>query len=82
MISVCSMWYGPQRPKYLGPIDAAYPPYLEGEAPADYGFDILKLGSTPQSFERYVDNFALQGHVDCDAMMQHIPRCRAALSGF
>lgn len=50
-----SMWYGPERPKYLGPIDAAYPPYLEGEAPADYGFDILKLGSTPQSFERYFE---------------------------
>ena len=46
------MWYGPQRPKYLGPIDAAYPPYLEGEAPADYGFDILKLGSSTASFER------------------------------
>lgn len=48
----CSMWYGPERPKFLGPIEAAYPSYLEGEAPADYGFDILKLGKSTESFDR------------------------------
>lgn len=52
ILCTCSMWYGPDRPKYLGPIDAAYPDHLQGEAPADYGFDILKLGKTEESFSR------------------------------
>jgi len=47
-----SRWYGPRRPKYLGSLEAEYPAYLRGEAPGDYGYDILKLGATPESFDR------------------------------
>jgi len=50
-----SRWYGPRRPKYLGSLEAEYPAYLRGEAPGDYGYDILKLGATPESFDRYFE---------------------------
>lgn len=52
-----SRWYGPQRPKWLGPIAADYPAHLQGEAPADYGYDVASLGTEPKAFER---NFELE----------------------
>jgi len=52
-----SRWYGPERPKYLGPLPAEYPPWLTGEAPADYGFDPLALSREPAALER---NFELE----------------------
>ena len=52
-----SPWYGAERPKFLGPLEADYPPWLRGEAPADYGFDPLALSREPAAFER---NFELE----------------------
>ncbi|KAK9818914.1 hypothetical protein WJX81_000231 [Elliptochloris bilobata] len=52
-----SRWYGPERPKFLGPLEADYPPWLRGDAPADYGFDPLALSREPAAFER---NFELE----------------------
>ncbi|KAK9819735.1 hypothetical protein WJX72_001743 [[Myrmecia] bisecta] len=50
-----SPWYGPERPKWLGPVAFDYPQHLQGEAPADYGFDVLGLGQDEQQFERYFE---------------------------
>ena len=32
-----SMWYGPERPRWLGPLSYSYPQHLRGDAPGDYG---------------------------------------------
>lgn len=48
-----SMWYREGRPKWLGPIPYEYPDHLQGEAPGDYGFDILGLARDPVNFEKY-----------------------------
>ncbi|KAI5054649.1 hypothetical protein GOP47_0029794 [Adiantum capillus-veneris] len=48
-----SVWYGKDRPKWLGPIPFQYPDHLTGEAPGDYGFDILGLGSNTDNFNKY-----------------------------
>jgi len=48
-----SMWYREGRPKWLGPIPYDYPDHLQGEAPGDYGFDILGLARNPTDFEKY-----------------------------
>eukprot|EP00891_Asterochloris_glomerata_P003407 jgi/Astpho2/3407/Aster-04740 len=51
-----SPWFGRNRPKWLGPLQFdAYPTHLEGSAPADYGFDPLKLSAAPQDFDRYLE---------------------------
>lgn len=47
------MWYREGRPKWLGPIPYEYPDHLQGEAPGDYGFDILGLARDPVNFEKY-----------------------------
>ncbi|MCO5559575.1 hypothetical protein L7F22_013176 [Adiantum nelumboides] len=48
-----SVWYGKDRPKWLGPIPFQYPDHLTGEAPGDYGFDIFGLGRDTISFNNY-----------------------------
>uniref|UniRef100_A0A1J3EBE1 Chlorophyll a-b binding protein, chloroplastic n=1 Tax=Noccaea caerulescens TaxID=107243 RepID=A0A1J3EBE1_NOCCA len=48
-----SKWYGEERPRWFGPIPYDYPPYLTGEVPGDYGFDIAGLGKDRLSFDKY-----------------------------
>lgn len=50
---MCSLWYGKDRPKWLGPVSFQYPEHLTGEAPGDYGFDILNLGRDTANFNKY-----------------------------
>lgn len=58
MYSLCggvfySMWYGEERPRWLGPIPYDYPAYLTGELPGDYGFDVIGLSKDPVDFQTY-----------------------------
>ncbi|KAF7141419.1 hypothetical protein RHSIM_Rhsim06G0001500 [Rhododendron simsii] len=48
-----SLWYGEKRPRWLGPIPYDYPPYLTGELPGDYGFDLAGLSRDPMAFQKY-----------------------------
>ncbi|EFJ13067.1 light-harvesting complex [Selaginella moellendorffii] len=48
-----SVWFGQDRPKWLGPIPYDYPDHLQGSFPGDYGFDIAGLGKDPAKFDKF-----------------------------
>eukprot|EP00963_Diacronema_lutheri_P013374 scaffold2636_cov340-Pavlova_lutheri.AAC.36 len=67
-----SPYFGPNRPKWLGPLPFEYPEHLNGiQYAGDYGFDPLSLGREPEALDKYFEiellhaRWAMLGIVGC-----------------